>query len=129
MDIQPRTDVQFTVELTDQARVAVASQLGPEVREVTGQVLSRSGDDVVMAVQEVVFLRGDLLKMAGDSVHLSRQQMARVTEQKFSPWKTAMVVTGVAVAVGVFLGSRSLFGAGGSSPEGTPPVAETLRHP
>ncbi|MBI2797292.1 MAG: hypothetical protein HYX65_11360 [Gemmatimonadetes bacterium] len=123
MDIQPGPDVQFRVELTDQARVAVASQLGPEVRDVTGQVLSRTGDDVVMAVREVVYLRGDMLKMAGDSVHFSRQQMANVTEKKFSLPRTLLVAAGIAVAVGVFLGSKSLFGAGGSSPEG-PPVGD-----
>ena len=120
MDIQPRTDVQFRIELTDQARVAVVNQLGPEVREVTGEVLSRSGDDVVMAVREVVFLRGDMIKMAGDPVHFSRQQMANVTEKKFSIPKTMLVAAGIAIATGVFLGSRSLFGSGGSSPEGPP---------
>lgn len=129
MDIQPRTDVQFRVELTDQARVAAADQLGPEVREVTGHVLSRSGDDVLMAVREVVYLRGDILKMTGDSVHFSRQQMASVTEKKFSVSKTMLVAAGVAVAAGVFLGSKSLFGSGGSSSESVPPPSTSLRRP
>ena len=118
MDIQPRTDVQFRVELSDQARVAVVGQLGPEVREVTGHVLSRTEDDVVISAEEVVYLRGEILKMHGDTVHLNRQQLTSVTERKFSLSKTMIVAAGVAVALGVFLGSKSLFGAGGSSKDG-----------
>ena len=131
MDLQPSNDVQFKVELSDQARVAVANQLGPEVREVTGRVLSRTGDDVLIAVREVVYLRGDILKMSGDSVHLNRQTLTSVTERKFSLPKTLMVAVGVAAAVGVFLGSKSLFGQGGTTPEGPPAGGgtTTLRHP
>ena len=131
MEIQPRADVQFRLELSDQARVSVANQLGNEVREVTGHVLARVGDDLVVAVQEVVYLRGDVLKMHGDSVHLNRQQLTSATEKRFSLSKTMIVAAGVAVAVGVFLGSKSLFGQGGSTPEGPPAGSGdgTFRHP
>ena len=130
MEIGPRTDVQFTVALSDQGRVAVASQLGPEVRDVTGHVLARSGDDLLFAVQEVTYLRGDLLKMSSDSVHLNRQYLTSVIEKKFSLGKTMIVAAGVAVAVGVLLGSTSLFGHGGSASDGPViPPSTSFRHP
>lgn len=118
MQIEPRQDVEFRLELTDAARVAVVDKLGPEVKEVTGRVVRRDGDDVTLAVAEVIYLRGDQHRMGGEEVHFNRQQLSSVTERQFSLTKSLLLAAGVAVAVGLFVGSRSLFGSGQSSGDG-----------
>lgn len=118
MQIEPKQDVEYRIELTDAARVAVADQLGPEVREVTGHVVRRDGDDVTIAVSEVVYLKGDNHRMTGEQVHFNRQQLSSVNERTLSLTKSLILAGAIALAVGVFVGSRSLFGAGGSQGDG-----------
>lgn len=118
MQIEPRTDVEYRLELTDAARVAVQDLLGPEVRDITGKVVRRDGDDVTIAVSEVAYLRGEMRRMTGEPVHVNRQQLYAVTEKEFSVAKSLLLAGGVAVAVGVFMGSRSLFGSGQSTGNG-----------
>jgi hypothetical protein len=125
MQIEPKPDVEFRVELTDAARVAVADQLGPEVREVTGHVIRRDGDDVTMSVSEVVYLKGDNHRMMGEQVHFNRQQLSSVNERTLSMTKSVLLAAAIAVAVGVFVGSRSLLGAGGSAGDGNCPSGPT----
>lgn len=118
MQIEPKPDVEFRIELTDAARVAVADQLGPEVREVTGHVIRRDGDDVTMSVSEVAYLKGDNHRMMGEQVHFNRQQLSSVNERTLSVTKSLLLAGAIAVAVGVFIGSRSLFGSGGPDANG-----------
>ena len=125
MQIEPKPDVEFRIELTDAARVAVADMLGLEVREVTGHVVRRDGDDVTMAVSEVVYLKGDNRRMMGEQVHFNRQQLSSVNERTLSMTKSLLLAGAIAVAVGVFVGSRSLFGAGGSQGDGNCPSGPT----
>ncbi len=119
MQIEPRPTVEFKFELTDAARVAVADQLGAEVKDVSGQVIGRDGDDVTMAVREVTYLKGDLAHLQGAQVHFNRQQLSSVSERSLSLGKSLLMAGAVAVAVGVLLGSKSLFGSGGPSTDGS----------
>ena len=119
MQIEPQPAVEFKFELTDAARVAVADKLGAEVRDVTGQVIRREGDDVTMAVREVTYLKGDLVQLQGAVVHFNRQQLASVNERSLSLSKSMLLAGAVAVAVGVLVGSKSLFGSGGPSTDGS----------
>ncbi len=118
MQIEPKQDVEYRIELTDAARVAVADQLGAEVREVTGRVIRRDGDDVTMAVSEIVYLKGDNHRMTGEQVHFNRQQLSSVNERTLSMAKSLILAGAIALAVGVFVGSRSLFGSGAAQGDG-----------
>ena len=119
MQLEPKPDVEFQFTLTDAARVAVADKLGPEVREVTGRLVRLNGDDVTLAVREVKYFSGEPHTMMGEEVHFSRQQLSSVNEKTLSMTKSVLLAGAVAVAVGVLVGSKSLLGAGGSSPDPT----------
>lgn len=118
MQIEPKADAEFKLELTDAARVAVAEKLGVAVKDVTGRVVRRDGDDVVLAVREVTYLTGDILTMKGEEVHFNRQQLSSANERTFSMGKSLLAAGVVAVAVGFLLGSKGLLGSGGSSGDG-----------
>lgn len=119
MQVEPKPDIEVRFELTDMARVAVADKLGPEVRDVTGIIVRRDGDDVTMAVREVNYLKGDLHMMGGEEVHFNRQQLASVNEKSLSVSKSFLLAGAVALAVGLLIGTRSLLGSGSDSPNGS----------
>lgn len=117
MTLEPAPGVEFQLELNDQGRVAVADKLGAEVKDVSGQLVSQTPADIVLAVRDVTYLRGESVRLQGEQVTINRDQVRAVTARKFSLARTAILSAAIAVAAGVFLGSKALGGLGGSSTE------------
>jgi hypothetical protein len=129
MTPQPDPGAEFTLELNDQGRVAVARTLGLEVKDVSGRLVSQTPGEFVLAVHEVTYFKTDAIQMQGDEVTISRDQVRSVTEKRFSLGRTAILTAAIVVAVGVFIGGRSLTGFGGSANDGPPPANNTTLRP
>jgi len=129
MSPEPAPGVEFQFELNDQGRIAVAKSLGPEVKDVAGALVSQNPTALVLAVRDVTYLKGETIHMQGEQVTINRDQVQSVTEKRFSLGRSAILTAAIVVAVGVFIGTKSLSGFGGSSSDGTPSGGNTALRP
>lgn len=125
----PDPAAEFTLELNDQGRIAVATALGPEVKDVSGRLISQTPAELVLSVRDVTYFKTDAVRMQGEQVTITRDQVRSVTERKFSLGRTAILTTAIVVVVGVFIGTKSLSGFGGSDSNLPPPGGNTSLRP
>ena len=129
MTPEPDPAAEFTLELNDQGRIAVAKSLGPEVKDVSGRLVSQTPVELVLSVRDVTYFKTDAIRMQGEQVTINRDQVRSVTEKKFSLGRTAILTAAIVVVVGVFIGTKSLSGFGGSASDGVPPGGNTSVRP
>lgn len=123
VSVSPEPGMRLAVELNDIGRVGMANNVGPEVARVEGVVQSRSESQYVIRVSEVVGLYGGRTRWSGEPVTLRPEYMRSVRERRLSRGRTAMLVSGLAVALGTFVATRNLLGLGGGT-DGRPPGGE-----
>lgn len=112
---EPALGVQLVIELTDQARVGLAPQLGTEVASVEGALVQRTDSQFVLGVSRVFGLWGTQSRWGGERVTFSTGQVRRMSIRRFSTGRTAIAAGGVTAAVVAFVLTRTLLG-GGSEP-------------
>jgi len=79
-------------------------------------------EDLVLAVSDVVDIRGTHSKWTGESVSLPRSYVMMTYQKQFSRSKTVLVATAVAGGIVAIIAGRNLLGfGGGGSPGTTPP--------
>jgi hypothetical protein len=123
------TEVAFDVN--DAGRVALSTQVGPEVSQLEGRLVSANNGDYVLAVNAVRFVRGDEQIWKGERVRLAKDHVRNSYERRFSPGRTATAAALTAGGVLVFFASRSLLGFGseqGDDPR-PPDPGNTLTRP
>jgi hypothetical protein len=121
---EPVPGTRLVLELTDQGRVGMEGQLGPEVARVEGALVSRSDTSYVLGVSAVIGLWGALSKWQGERVTLRADYIRRMSERRFSMGRTVAAVGVSAAGFLVFVVTRSLLGGGnegGPGPDGPPP--------
>lgn len=101
----PGTRVAFVIN--DAGRVALGGAMGPELRQVEGNLQSKDGDDYVVSVAGVELLQGGYQTWAGETVRINASYVSALYLKKFSAAKTAMAVGGAAVAASL-LASRGV---------------------
>ena len=104
------TDVAFSVN--DAGRVALANQVGPEVAQLEGRLISANNGDYVLAVNAVRFVSGGEQIWKGERVRLSKDHVGSSFERRFSPGRTAAAAAITAGGVLAFFATRSLLGIG-----------------
>src|SRR3954463_14171494 len=82
----PGTRLAFAIN--DVGRVALGGSMGPELRQVEGNLQSKDGDDYVVKVAGVELLQGGFQSWAGETVRINSKYVSAVYEKKFSPGKT-----------------------------------------
>jgi len=120
-DPQPGTRV--TAELTDSGAVTLASYLGPNVSAVDGQVISLSGQDLLVSVVSVRHRDGVEDYWKGESVTVPRGDIASLRERKLAVGRSAFVIGGGVGAAVALLRAFGVVGSG-SSPGGQPPPGQ-----
>ena len=108
------------IELTDEGRVGMAPQVGPEADRIEGKVLAQSDSAYELGVSMLIGLYGAESKWSGEKVAVRKEYVRRLTVRRFSAWRTAVAVGSVSAAVLTFVLTRSLLG-GGSGPDTAPP--------
>ena len=101
----PGTRVAFAIN--DAGRVALGGSMGPELRQVEGNLQSKDGDDYVVSVTGVELLQGGYQTWAGETVRINAQYVSALYLKKFSVAKTALVLGGAAAAA-TLLASRGV---------------------
>jgi hypothetical protein len=111
-----RTRVQ--ADLTDAGSVQMASQIGPGISSVRGEVIESDSQAVLLALTSVVGRNEQEVFWAGEQVRIPLTSVARLQQRRFAASKT-MVFGGaflgsLLLAVEAFTGPGSGGGGGGS---------------
>jgi len=101
----PGTRLAFAIN--DVGRVALGGSMGPELRQVEGNLQAKDGDDYVVSVKGVELLQGGYQTWAGETVRIKSSYVSAIYEKRFSAAKTALLVGGAAVAASL-LASRGI---------------------
>ena len=120
----PAAGTPVSLVLNDHGQAAVADSIGPGVVRVQGTLVRATDTAYVVAISGVQSVRGSITKWSGETVGLRRDYVAVPYERRFSRKRTILLVSSVAVALGVFIARRDLFGLGGPQLEpggGGPP--------
>lgn len=119
----PAPGTRLVIELTDQGRVGMESQVGPAVASVEGALVSRSDTAYVVGVSAVNGLWGAFSKWQGERVTLRPEYIRRMSERRFSMGRTVAAAGIGTAAFLAFVVTRSLLGNGndgGPGPIGPP---------
>ncbi|HLZ45636.1 MAG TPA: hypothetical protein VKQ05_08150 [Gemmatimonadales bacterium] len=119
--VQPAPGTNLSLLLSDEGRMQTARQIGPYTMRIEGQLLSSTPADYVLAVTDVVDIRGARSKWTGESVPLPRTYVAMAYEKRFSRSKTIVLASAVTAGIVAIIASRSLLGLGGNGDTGTGP--------
>ncbi|HVH30240.1 MAG TPA: hypothetical protein VNA31_01045 [bacterium] len=110
-DTRPEPGVEVSIVLTDQARVAGASVLGPSADRVEGWVVDASDSSWRLRVARVIDLHGAPTPWSREPVTLERAWVARVSRRHFSRARTYALAGAFTAAVTAYVATRS-FGQG-----------------
>jgi hypothetical protein len=116
--MQPVPGTKVTVLLNDEGRMNTAQQVGPYTMRIDGQLVQATESNYVLAVTDVVDIRGAHSKWTGETVPLPRSYVMTTYERKFSTPKTVIMVSALTAGFVALVASFNLFGFGGSSSEG-----------
>ena len=120
--LQPAPGTNLSLVLSDEGRLQSMRQVGPYAIRIEGELLQATPDDLVLAVSDVVDIRGTRSKWTGESVSLPRSYVMMTYQKQFSRSKTVLLVTAVAGGIVAIIAGRNLLGFGGSGDTGvTPP--------
>lgn len=108
--VEPGNEV--ALDITDEGRVALTENVGPEVLQLEGRLLSIDNGDYVLGVNVVRFLRGGEQVWRGERVRVPEDHVRTVYERRFSKGRTAVMAAVTAGAVALFIVTRSLLGFG-----------------
>jgi len=104
------------IELNDTGRVGMTAQLGPESNRVEGVLVARSDSAYTVSVSRLIGLWGAESKWSGEQVTIRSDYVRRMSERRFSGWRTAVVAGGASAAFLTFALTRNLLG-GGTTPD------------
>ena len=121
--LQPAPGTKLSLVLTDEGRVNTAQQVGPYTMQIEGTLLQATESNYVLAVTDVVDIRGSHSKWTGETVPLPRSYVMTTYEKRFSLAKTILVMGAATVGFVALVASRNLLGIGGSGGDsgGGPP--------
>ena len=111
----------LAIELTDEGRVGLAPQVGPEADRIEGVLIARSDTAYELGVSMLIGLWGAQSKWSGERVAIRTDYVRRMSERRFSAWRTAVAVGGASAGFLAFVLTRSLIGGGSSSDTAPPP--------
>ena len=119
--LQPAPGTKLSLVLNDEGRSQAARQVGPYTMRVEGELLKATDADYVLAVTDVVDIRGARSRWTGETVPLSRTFVMSTDEKRFSRSKTFVLVAALTTGFVALVKSFNIFGFGGPNGEGTPP--------
>lgn len=100
---------QIVISINDAGRSALGGQLGPEISDIEGRLISKDSTEYVMAVSQLLLLRGGRQVWSGERIRVKTEYISIVNEKRFSKTRTAMV-SGLAVGAAALLFQQGLLG-------------------
>jgi len=120
----PPVGERVAFEITDRGRVGLSDRFGPGIAEIEGRVVQNQTNDYVIDVFRVSQINGQSAIWSGEEARLNRDFVGSVRGRQFSKVRTAALVGGIAVGVGI-LASRALSGSFSGSATPEPPPGPT----
>jgi hypothetical protein len=108
--------MEVAIELNDRGRLEVGERLGPELVRVDGRLTAVSDSQYVLQVSQVRDIGGNVTKWSGETVRLRQDYAKQVLQRRTDKRRTSILVAGVSVVLGAFIGSRGLLGGGDGEP-------------
>ena len=102
--------------------------MGPEIDQVEGRVLERTGDEYVLAVSNVKLLRGGQQVWGGETVRIKSDHISTTYTRRFSRARTVALAAGGGAVLAYFV-TRSLVGSGEDGPTVPGDTAQTQLSP
>jgi hypothetical protein len=118
--LQPAPGTNLSLVLSDEGRMQSMRQVGPYAMRIEGELIQATPDDLVLAVSDVVDIRGTHSKWTGESVSFPRSYVMTTYHKQFSRSKTVLLATAVAGGIVAIIAGRNLFGIGGHGVENGP---------
>jgi hypothetical protein len=118
---QPAPGTNLSLVLSDEGRMQSMRQVGPYAMRIEGELLQANPDDLVLAVSDVVDIRGTRSKWTGETVSLPRTYVMTTYQKQFSRSRTVLLATAVAGGIVAIIAGRNLLGFGGSGETGNIP--------
>jgi len=106
------------VDLTAPGAATLASAIGPNATALNGRVLTRAGNDVMLAVMQIDRSNGPEQFLKDEPISLSLDNLSAIQLRSFDKQRTALAVGGVVavlVAGRLFLDQDGLFSNKGTS--------------
>lgn len=119
--LQPAPGSKLSLVLNDEGRMQTAQQVGPYTMRIEGKLVQASESNYVMAVTDVVDIRGTHSKWTGETVPLPRRYVMTTSQKQFSTPKTVLLLGAVTAGFVALVASFNLFGFGNSSGDGGGP--------
>ena len=119
--LQPAPGTRLSLVLNDEGRSQAARQVGPYTMRIEGELLRATDADLVLAVTDVVDIRGTHSRWTGETVPLPRTFVMSTNEKRFSRSKTLLIVGALTAGFVALARSFNILGLGGANGEGTPP--------
>lgn len=125
---QPGTMMGF--DITDAGRVSLGGSMGPEIGQIEGRLMGKEGDEYVIAVAALHYLRGGQQVWHGERVRVKTEYVSSLYERKLSvPRSVVMGAAGVGAIALIATRSLGGLGSGDKPAPGIGDTAHTQRVP
>ena len=111
----PQPGTRIAAELTDSGAATLASYLGPNVSTVDGQLMRLTGQELLISVVSVRHRNGVEDYWKGESVTLTRGDIATLHERKLAVGRSVFLVAGGVGSAVALLRAFGVIGSGASS--------------
>jgi hypothetical protein len=123
MGAGPEPGALMAMEVNDLGRLALGGQMGPEISQIEGRLISKSDEQYEIAVRSVKLIRGGDQIWSGEKVTIKREYISQTFERQFSASRTVALSAVFVVGVYAVIRSQDLFGLGREDPD--PPLCDT----
>lgn len=113
----PQPGALMAMEVNDVGRLALGGQMGPEIFQIEGMLLSTQGDEYEVAVRSVKLIRGGDQVWNSERVRINKAYISQTYERKFSKGRTVAMSAVFVVSAYVVIRKLELFGLGRGEPE------------
>jgi len=115
--VQPNSDAEVSLALSDVGRGQAGSTLGASVDRVEGKVVQVNDTAYVLHVDRVEDIRGGITTWSGETVPIPRAWVGNASTRQLSRSRTYLVASAFAAALTAFIATRTLTGSGGPTSE------------
>ena len=119
----------MALEVNDLGRLALGGQMGPEIGQVEGRLVSKQSDEYLIAVRSVKLIRGGSQIWNGEKVTIKREYISQTYERRLSTSRTVALSAVFVVGVYALVERLNLFGFGKEGDTATPPESVTTFRP
>jgi hypothetical protein len=109
--LTPEPGSVIALDITDRGRVALGGDIGPELSQIEGRLVSRDSSEFVLGVTGVRFLRGGEQVWHGETVRLKSDYVSNQYQRQFSTVRSVALGALAASAIAL-VATASLRGLG-----------------